>query len=61
MKLQKIKAIAKAKGIKPENMGKPEVIRSIQKAEGDFDCYGSATGFCDQTNCMWREDCLGLS
>ncbi|MBI4689148.1 MAG: SAP domain-containing protein [Nitrospirae bacterium] len=58
MKIQKIKVIAKAKGIKSENLEKPELIRSIQKAEGNFDCYGAATGFCDQANCMWREDCI---
>lgn len=60
MKLQKIKAIAKAKGIKADNLKKPELVQAVQRAEGNFDCFGSATsGLCDQTNCMWREDCLG--
>jgi len=59
MKLQEVKAIAKAKGIKTVNMIKPELIRSIQKLENNFDCYGSATsGFCDQVSCLWRKDCL---
>ncbi len=59
MKVQKIKAIAKAKGIEPGNLKKGNLIRAIQRAEGNFDCYGSATsGFCDQSNCMWRGDCV---
>ena len=62
MKLQKVKAIAKAKGIEAGNLKKPELIRAIQRAEGNFDCFGSAaSGFCDQVNCMWREDCMALS
>jgi len=62
MKFQEIKAIAKVKGIKTVNMKKPELIRTIQKSEGNFDCYGSATsGSCDQVNCLWRKDCLEFS
>ena len=62
MKLQKIRAMAKAKSIKIEDLKKPELIRAIQRAEGNFDCFGSAaSGFCDQANCLWREDCMALS
>jgi hypothetical protein len=62
MKLQEIKAIAKSKGVKQGNMKKPELIRAIQHAEGNFGCYGSATsGYCDQINCLWHEDCLQFS
>ena len=62
VKLQKIKAISKAAGIKPDGLKKPELIRAIRRAEGNLGCFGSATsGFCDQTNCLWREDCMALS
>ena len=38
---------------------KQELIRSIQRREGNFDCFASATaGECDQTTCLWRKDCL---
>ncbi len=61
MKIEKIKTIANAKGIKAGNLKKPELIQAIQRAEGNFDCFGSATsGDCDQINCTWRKDCLGL-
>ncbi|MDA8325654.1 MAG: SAP domain-containing protein [Nitrospiraceae bacterium] len=61
MNIKKIMAIAKQQGVKTAKLGKTEIIRGIQKAEGNFDCYGSAvSGFCDQTDCLWREDCLNL-
>ena len=62
MKIHKIKAIAKVKGINPVNLKKPELIQAIQRAEGNFDCFGSATsGYCDQASCLWREDCMQFS
>ena len=60
MTLKKIKELAKEKGIRVGNMKKENIIRSIQRAEGNFDCFGTAqTGVCDQANCLWRKDCLG--
>lgn len=62
MTLKKVREIAKEKGIKVGNMKKENIIRTIQRAEGNFDCFGSATsGVCDQTGCLWREDCLALA
>ncbi|MDA8239327.1 MAG: SAP domain-containing protein [Nitrospiraceae bacterium] len=59
MKLQKVRAIAKEKGIRAGNLEKGDLIRASQRREGNFQCYGSATaGECDQVNCLWREDCL---
>jgi len=60
MTLREIKEIAKEKGIRVGNMKKENIIRSIQRAEGNFDCFGTAiSGVCDQMNCLWRKDCLG--
>lgn len=62
MKHQEIKAIAKSKDVKLGSMKKPELIRAIQQAEGNFDCYGSVTsGYCDQINCLWHKDCVQFS
>ncbi len=59
MKIQEIRAIAKKKGVNSARMKKAELIRAIQKTEGNFDCYGSAAaGFCDQAECAWLSDCL---
>lgn len=62
MNMQELHVIAKSRGIRPEHMYKTELIRSIQLAEGNFDCFGTAKdGQCDQMNCCWRKDCLELS
>ncbi|MFA6055845.1 MAG: hypothetical protein WC769_10755 [Thermodesulfovibrionales bacterium] len=59
MTLKQVKDTAKTKGIKVGNMKKANIIRTIQKTEGNFDCFGTASaGVCDQINCLWREDCL---
>ena len=39
MKLKNIKAIAKAKGIKVDDLKKPELVQAIQRAEGNFECF----------------------
>jgi hypothetical protein len=59
MKLQEIKEIAKKYAIKAGKMSKLELIRTIQRAEGNNDCF--ATSYvreCNQINCLWREDCM---
>ena len=59
MTLKQVKDTAKTKGIKVGNMKKANIIRSIQKTEGNFDCFGTAiSGECNQSACLWREDCL---
>ena len=59
MKLQEVKAIAKRKGVDPARMKKDELIKAIQRAEGNNDCFGTAPSVeCGQMNCLWREDCL---
>lgn len=59
MTLKQVKEIARQKEIKVGNMKKENIIRAIQKAEGNFECFGTAiSGICDQVNCLWREDCL---
>jgi len=59
MRMGKIKKMAKTLGLKisPE-MRKPEVIRAIQRKEGNFDCFGTASSYCDQEKCLFRDGCL---
>ena len=63
MNMQQIREIARARGLaKTGKATKITLIRDIQRAEGNFDCFATASsGFCDQTGCLWREDCLALS
>jgi len=59
VKIKTIQKIAKQKGVIPTGMAKNDLIRAIQRAEGNFDCFASAVnGFCDQEGCLWRENCL---
>jgi hypothetical protein len=34
------------------------LIRSIQRVEGNSDCYRRGQVNCDQLNCAWRKHCL---
>lgn len=42
----------------PVGISKTELIRSIQRAEGNFDCFGTGDDYCDQFTCYWRSLCL---
>ena len=59
MTLKEVKAIAKQRNLKVTNMKKTEIIKTIQKSEGNNVCF--ATGIaneCVQLTCLWRQDCL---
>jgi hypothetical protein len=59
MKLSEIEKKAKSLGIKDTwRLSKKDLIKTIQRAEGNFDCYGTAKGGCSQVACCWRSDCL---
>lgn len=59
MNMKEIQQIAKAQGIKPKKLPKTTLIRTIQRNEGNFDCFATAyNGECNQSNCLWREDCI---
>jgi len=34
------------------------LIRSVQRAEGNMDCFRKEQVYCDQTDCVWRKYCL---
>lgn len=58
MKTAEVKEIAKQLGIKVGQMRKTDIIRAIQKAEGNEECFASGKDdVCGQTDCLWREDC----
>ena len=57
--MKEIREMARLWGIRSTRMEKAEIIRAIQRAEGNFDCFGTATGEeCDQEECLWRDDCF---
>ena len=34
------------------------LVRSVQRAEGNRDCFRRGQIYCDQTDCVWRKYCL---
>jgi hypothetical protein len=62
VKIQEIRAKAKALQVKNTfGLSKAELIRRIQRAEGNFDCFGTAKGYCEQFQFSFREDSLRRS
>ena len=62
MKIQKIRDIARGQGLEPGKAEKAELIRAIQRKEGNFDCFATARdGVCGQSACRWREDCFAAA
>jgi hypothetical protein len=60
MKIADVREHAKGLGLsQTSRLKKGGLIRTIQLAEGNFDCFGSPGRHdCPQLNCCWREDCL---
>lgn len=60
MKVNEIRERGQAMGMSGlANLRKAEMIRAIQRAEGNPDCFGAAWRFgCPQQGCAWRTDCL---
>jgi hypothetical protein len=58
MKMQEITEIARRMGTMTGKMNKADLIRTIQRAEGNADCFALKGHECDQINCLWREDCM---
>ena len=62
MKLNGIRQMAKSMGIKSSGMLKIDLIRTIQRAEHNFDCYGTErVDHCREMQCLWRGECIRLS
>ncbi len=58
MKMQELREIAKKRGIKTANMKKADIVRAIQRDEGNADCYNTGNAdTCGQSECLWKDDC----
>jgi len=58
MKINEIKKMAKAMGLETGSMKKADVIRAVQKAENNIDCYATQrVASCAEDRCLWRSDC----
>jgi hypothetical protein len=58
MNMNEIKIIARERGIKTGSLKKSDLIKAIQRQEGNSDCFGDvASVACEQTGCLWFGDC----
>lgn len=58
MKLDEIKEIAKQHNIKAGRMNKTDLVRAIQQAEGNEQCFNCGkASICGQHACSWRGEC----
>lgn len=60
MGMPEIKMKAKALGINPGKMKKTDLIHAIQRAEGNYTCYGWSNGNCPNIDCCFIADCLKI-
>ena len=58
MKRNELERLAKSLGIKSIGKNKADLIKQIQRKQGNFDCFGSAVDYCDQFSCLFRASCL---
>lgn len=62
MKIAEIRELARNHQVNAGRLAKADLIKAIQRKEGNFDCFATATvGNCDQADCLWREDCLSAA
>lgn len=49
---------ARSKGVNPGKLRKTELIRAIQAAEGNPQCFATERrDHCPETACLWERDC----
>lgn len=59
MRLVEVEKKAKGLGIKDTwKHSKKDLIKLIQRTEGNRDCFATAPVYCEQIVCCWRSDCL---
>lgn len=58
MKLEEIREIALQHGIKPGKSKKADLIRAIQAAEANEQCFEAGkSDHCGQNSCLWKPLC----
>jgi Rho termination factor, N-terminal domain len=61
MNFNHLRKMAKGMGVNTYRMKKTDIIRAIQKAEHNIDCYGTErVTECREASCLWRGDCVAL-
>jgi hypothetical protein len=56
-----VSELAKRYLVSSKGLSKPQLIRKIQRAQGNLDCFATGKSSCEHIQCPWRVDCLGES
>jgi len=58
VKLEEIKTLAQLHSVKVSKMKKTDLVRAIQRAEWNEQCFATGnSASCGQLACAWRDDC----
>jgi hypothetical protein len=58
MKMSDIQGIARERGVTPGRLAKVDLVRTLQQAEGNADCFQAGqVDSCGQEGCLWRAAC----
>ena len=61
MNFNEIRKMAKNMSINTYRMKKMDMIRAIQRAENNIECYGTQrVENCHEDGCLWRNECFSL-
>jgi hypothetical protein len=62
MNFNELRKMAKRMGISTCRVKKPDIIRSVQRAESNIQCFGTQrVEYCCEHVCLWRNDCVKLN
>ena len=62
MNFNAIRKMASTMNINTYRMKKIDMIRAIQRAEDNMECYGTERiSNCHENICLWRNDCLSAN
>jgi hypothetical protein len=62
MNFNELRKIAKGTGVNTYRLKKLDIIRSIQRAETNLQCFGAQrVEYCGEHLCLWRNDCVKLN
>jgi hypothetical protein len=54
-------SLAKRYLLSADSLSMPQLVRKIQLAQGNQDCFSTGKRSCEQTQCPWRKDCFAHS
>jgi hypothetical protein len=58
MNMTEIRAIARERGISSGRLNKTELVRTMQRLEGNAECFNTGqVASCGQDCCLWHADC----